>query len=192
MSFKTYHAQASYATKESKFEETLCRHLIQMIPEIDSEPGSSSAEKVEQYLISKPDDFEKVLMRVYKYIKSEKITHYISGIDLGAAVYSISTSKNRLKCRLFQAEVGMEYLAGLGGGVEFQQEKKHHQRKKHVIGNLLNLRRGKGEGVIGYSILPLFTLVCDEHREIKRVLRLATCFYLDKSRKENTSLGLVW
>ena len=187
LSFKPYCSRGSYAlarsVRDSKFEDNLCKNIIHNFPEIESEPGDDATQKVQKYLEDRPDRFEKVLVQVHRYIKREKITHYVSGIDLGAAVYSVSTSKEKLRKKALKGEAGVEYLAGLGAGAEAKKEKKHRQKQRHTIGKMDQLKRGTGEAVIGYSILPLFTLVCDEHREVKRVLQQAIKFYLDRSRK---------
>ncbi len=157
---------------------------MQRIPEIEkSATGKNSAEKVNNYLMDSPSRFQQVLTKTHNYIKMENITHYINGIDLGAAVYSVSVSRSAVRRTKLGGEIGVNELAGVGAGAASMQKNCCKQKRRFSIGQLERLRRGRGEGVLGYSLLPLFTLVCDERSETRKVLQQATMFYLDRNRK---------
>ena len=156
---------------------------MQEIPDIGLEPVSNPADKVEHYLADESTRYEQVLEKAYKFIEREKVTHYISGIELGAAVYSLSVLKKKCRCKKIHKAAGVEYLAELGMGMESTQETTQKEKKKLSIGNMECVKRGEGEAVLGYDLLPIFTLVCNEHRKVKRVLQLAVKFYLDRSCK---------
>ena len=189
MSFKPYTSKGSYRPDtvpelyDSDFEERFSRYLIQEMPAIESVAGDTCADKVQKFFDDNLVQFDQALVKTLKYIKTERITHFISGIDLGAAIYSISTSKDKLKSKNAEFEIGQEYLAGIGGGMKSEKEEQHRQKRKHSIGEMKLLKRGRGEGVIGYSIQPLFRLVSDEHVQIKKLLQKSIRFYLDRNRK---------
>ena len=195
VSFKPYSSQGSYRPDavpelfDSDFEEQFCQYLVQEIPAIEHEKGDTLADKVERYLIDDILRFEQALVLTHKYIKTKKITHYISGIELGAAIYSVSTSKQKLRNASMDLDLGVNQAVRLGGGLSALTERKHRQNREHSIGQMDLLQDGKGEGVIGYSLQPLFKLVSDEHCQIKRVLQQATRFYLDRSRKNHFDLA---
>ena len=183
MSFRTYFPQGSYKPDsgselyDSDFEERFSRYLIQEIPNIESVAGDTSADKVRKFLDENPLRFDEALKKTHRYIKTKRITHYISGIDLGAAVYCISTSKEKLGSTKAELEVGQEYLAGIGGGVKSVRERRHRQKRKHCIGEI----DGKRKGVVGYNLQPIFELVT--HEQIKKLLQQSIMFYLDRKRK---------
>lgn len=184
LSFKPYSSHGSSTwPKDSDFEEKFCSYLIQKIPEIQSAAGSKSEEKVNNYLLESQGNFEEGLMKAYDFVKMGKITHYINGIELGAAIYTIKVSRSKVRKKKLEGEIGVEILAGLGAGAESKQEKSYKRKGKFAIGKFEHLKRGAGEGVLEYSLLPLFKLVCDEHSETRRVLQKAIRCYLDRNRK---------
>lgn len=171
---------------ESTFEEDLCHWLVQQIPAIDSQPtasASSAADKVQSYLKDNLDGFWEVVGKVHLFIKAAKVTHYISAIDLGAAAYSISIVRSHCCKKTAKVEAGVEYLAGLGGGMSSKSERKQERSRDHFIGQLESVECGRGEGVIGYELLPVFKLICYEHEGIKKAIQKAIQFYLKRCSK---------
>ena len=54
------------------------------------------------------------------------------------------------------------------------------------VGDLSIVERGRGEGVIGYQILPVYMLVCQE--DVKRAVQMALKLYLERESRETNSL----
>ena len=150
---------------------------------MDSQLSTTNAEKVQDYLQNNPSDFWNVVAKVYEFIKTEKITHYVSAIDLGAAAYSISIIRRRCCKRIAKLEAGVENLAGGGGGMSSNSERNQERVRDHCIGNLKAVEYGRGEGVIGYELLPVFKLICSEHVKIQEAVQRAIQFYLRRCSK---------
>lgn len=176
---------------ESNFEHEFCEWFIHDFPEAAFQEGNGCEEKVNNYLKGNQEKLDCMLPKVYNYIKREKVTHYISAIKLGACIYSLSFLTKCCHIRKAKAEAGVEFLGGMGMGAEASRKKSHDVSKKYCIGELSNVKSGNGEAVIGYDILPIFTLVCPEHKEIKNILRQAIYYYLQRSSKLATSRGLL-
>lgn len=187
--FKTsneYYCNTDYpGVNDSQFEENLCQLIIKKIPDIAKavDEKAEAATRVESYILDQPECFNRVLGEVYRFIKAEKITHYISTIVLGATSYSVSITSKCCHTNNLKSEAGVDFLAGIGGGVMAICEKKHKKSRDCRIGDIDIISRGKGEAVIGYQLQPLFTLVSDEHKQIKRVLQTAIQFYIERSSK---------
>ena len=162
-----------WATEDSHFEEKLCEQLCKKVEAIPKTEGKSASECVQEYL--KDDNakrFQEVWEAVHNFIKHEKLTHYISSISLGAAEYSMHMKTKR--------SIGAG-LKGTGGkasaGVSTKKsEEKSNQRDQHLGGALDTVKRGEGEAVIGFKILPVYMLVCQE--KVKKVVQEAVKHYL--------------
>ena len=175
-----YHDVSSADVEDSQFENEISKYLIQEIPAIAEFPGSTDAEKVQTYLLETPDKGLAV-DKVYLFVKTEGITHYISGITLGAAKYSVSTYTKTALTIGSKGGVGVEFITKGGLGAKRGKEKTTIVSKDHSIGDIDAVRRGKGEAVIGYEILPLYMLTRQE--ELKKVLQEATKFYLERESR---------
>lgn len=156
---------------DSSFERELCEWLTQQIPEILSMPGTSLADRLHMYLMEFPDKVNDIVEKAYIFIKTERVTHYVSSVSLGAAEYSVSTSTKTVS-------------AGAKG--EPQEAKKAKTKantvcKDHRIGDIDIVDRRKGEAVVGYEILPVYMLVRQE--SVKKVLQKAIKFYLERESK---------
>ena len=187
VSFKPYcyeeEEQSPAGRNDSPFEEELSSRLVHQLPAIAEHTGNTNADKVQAYLDNNPDEFWQVVAKVHAFIKAEKVTHYVSAIDLGAAAYSIRIMRGRCCKRNAKLEAGVDFLASLGAQACSKLEKKREQFRDASIGQLKRVKCGKGEGVIAYKLLPVFELVCSEHQKIKEALQKATYFYLKRCSK---------
>ncbi len=172
-----YHDTSSVDVEDSKFENELCKYLVQEIPDIARYPGNTDAEKVQVYLLETTNK-SYAIDKVYLFVKTEKITHYISSISLGASKYSVSTFTKTGLTVGTKTGLGVELVAMGGIGGKRVKEKANMVSKDHVIGDIEAVQRRKGEAVIGYEILPLFTL-CRQN-ELKKVIQEATKLYLER------------
>ena len=152
-------------------------------PESALQEGNTCEDKVNNYLRSNQEGFNCILAKIYHYVKTNKLTHYVSTIELGALKYSLSVTKKCCCIRRTKGEAGVDYLAGVGAGACANRERNQAVKKVHCIGNMDEVHSGKGEAVIGYELSPIFWLVCHRHREIKRVLQRAIFYYLKRNSK---------
>lgn len=148
---------------------------------LTKQPEKSNEDKVEAYIGSHSDGTTEVLEKMYLFLKEKKITHYISGIDLGAAVYSVSVISKCKSHKGAKIEAGVEYLAGIGTGTKSTLERKQKWKRDRKIGDIDIVKRGKGEEVLKYHLLPVFTLICSGHKRTKMLLQRAIQFYLQSS-----------
>lgn len=159
---------------DSNFERELCEWLTQQIPEILSMPGTSLADRLHMYLMEFPDKVNDVVEKAYIFIKTEKVTHYVSSISLGAAEYSVSTSTKPAKGKLDTQDLSVNTA-------KRTEAKANTTCNDHLIGNINIVDRRKGEAVVGYEILPVYMLVRQE--TVKKVLQKAISFYLERESK---------
>lgn len=165
--------------EDSFLEKELCKWIVKQIPDIQAMPGTTLPDKVQMHLSEFPEDFDDVVAAAYLFVKTEKVTHYIQAVDLGAAKYSISTiSKSRTSVGA-GVEAGVDYIAGLGAKAKRSIRRSNKTSKHQLIGNIDSVCRGHGEDVVGFRIMPAFMLV--EKGAIKRVLQKATLLYLDRA-----------
>lgn len=166
---------------DSSFDRELCEWLIQQIPSISSMPGETSADKLNMYLTEYPGEFNAVVEKAYIFVKTERVTHYVSSISLGASEYSVSTTTKttvaigaRAKAEVGSHDVGV----GAGVGAKRSKEKANTTSKDHRIGDIDIVERRNGEAVVGYEILPVYMLIRQE--AVKKVLQTAIKFYLER------------
>lgn len=173
------------AEPESDFEREFCKWFMKEFPSSASEPGDTCEEKVHSFLLHSKSKYEDILKRVYWYVSTHKLTHYVSSMVLGAAKYSVSISRSRSRKRGLKAEAGIEELAGMGMGMEFKKEYDFKSSMVQCVGDLkeVDLGGGRGEGVIEYEMSPVFRLICEDHKAIKCVLQRAICYYLKRNSK---------
>lgn len=171
-------------TYESNFEHEFCKWFLKEFSDAATQEGDTPEDKVQEYIrmCNSQQNLHSVVEKVYDYIRDQKITHYISAINLGACEYTFGFSKICCRIRNLKAEVGQEILAGVGAGIERNQTRKHNKSNVLCIGDISDVS-GKGESVVGYELRPLFTLVCHKHKEIKKVLQMAICYYLKRRSK---------
>ena len=182
---KDYHKLDSQLVEDSRFEEKLCESIITEIPAIKYKSGTTSAEKVQNYLQESGEkEREEVSDKVYLFIKSEEITHYVSAIDLGAAIYSISNTQTTTSSKGAGATVSSEQIAGVGVKTKKSTEKTNKKSSDQRIGDLDKVTRGVGEAVVGYKLLPLFVLV--RKGEVKKILQKAIRLYLDRTSESQS------
>ena len=165
--------------EDSCLETELCKWIVKQIPDIKGMPGHTLSDKVQNHLLEFPVDFEDVVEAAYLFVKTEKVTHYIQAVDLGAARYSISTTCKARSSIGAGMEAGAEYIAGLGAKAKRSIRRSKKTSKHQLIGNMDDVSRGNGEDVVGFRIMPVFMLV--ERGAIKRVLQKATLLYLDRA-----------
>ena len=166
-------------SNDSNLEQELCKWIVKQIPDMQAMPGTTLSDKVQMHLKEFPEDFDEVVAAAYLFVKTEKVTHYIQAIDLGAAKYSISTiSKSRSSIGA-GVEAGVDYIAGLKAKAKRSIKRSNKTSKHQLIGDIDNVSRGHGEDVVGFKIMPAFMLV--EKGMVKRVLQKATLLYLDRA-----------
>jgi hypothetical protein len=181
---REYHPVGAPEVTDSTFERELCEWLSQQIPAILSMPGNSLADRVQMYLMEFTDKVEEVQHETYLFIKSEKVTHYVSSIYLGAAEYSVTGSTRSVVTvgGGVKGEVGTQDIGGAAAqGAKVTKEKTNMTCKDCRIGDIDIVERRKGEAVVGYEILPVYTLVC--HESMKKIVQNAIKFYLERESK---------
>lgn len=190
VSFKPFFSKEYFGLEaDSNFEEELCEWLVGEIPVIKPPPGKTNADTLQTYLLENPNEFDSIVDKAYLFIKSERLTHYVSAINLGAAVYSVSTmSKTSLSVGA-KAEIGTDLVATGGVGAKRSKERTTATSKDRHIGDIDIVERGKGEAVVGYEILPLFMLLRNE--QVKKLMQVATKCYLDRESKSATNNWIV-
>lgn len=168
--------------RDNNFEAKICKWIIEHVPEIASLPENSDEGKVEMFLCSHLANNE-ILDTVHNFFKKEQITHYVHGIELGAAKYSVSIKVKSKKTLGGSVKVGMKNVADAEAGLKSSQSSMEDKSEMKMIGDIDNVERGKGEAVLRYKFLPVHTLICESHREIKKVVQIALLYYL-KSESE--------
>lgn len=176
---KEYHDPNSQEIEDTNFERELCEWIVNQIPRVKSFPGKSLPERVQMYLLESPDKFEDVVHKCYLFVKSENITHYVSAISLGASVYSLTTATKNVLSVGVKGEVGTDMIAKGGLGLKRSKETANVTSNDYKIGDIETVeRRGKGEAVIGYDILPVYMLLRQE--KLKEALQKAIQYYLKR------------
>ena len=186
-SSRDYHAATSPDVEDSNFEGDLCEWLVQEIPNIRSMPGRVDGDRLQMFLMEFPDRVEEVVEKIYVFIKTEKLTHYISSISLGAVEYSVSTTTRSTLSAGSGAGIGNDFVAGGGAGTKGVREKSVKTSRDQRIGDLGVVARGKGEAVVGYEILPVYTLVRQE--AVKKAVQKAVKFYLERESESGEGRG---
>ena len=167
---REYHPVGAPEVTDSTFERELCEWLTQQIPGILSMPGGSHSDRLHMYLMEFPDKEKAVVQEAYIFVKTEKVTHYISAISLGAAEYSVSINTSG----------GGNLSTGVSGD-KTTKAKANAICKDHRIGDIDDVERRKGEAVLSYEILPVYMVVRQE--TVKKVLQKAIKFYLERESK---------
>lgn len=168
---------------DSDFDKNLCKRLTEAIPEIKLCEGESETDKVLQYLNEddKSDKFKLVVHEAYIFLKSEKITHYISAIYLGAAEYSISKTKETAISLGGGIDIDLRSLVGVGGGGNFSNIKTTKESNQQKFGKIGIVKRGVGENVVKYKTMPVSKL--SHHEMLCKVLKEAVKSYLERASK---------
>ena len=186
---KEYHEPNSPDIPDSNFEKDLCDWLIGQIPAVKSFPGRTDPERVQMYLLESPAKIDDAIHQAYLFVKTEKVTHYINALSLGAAVYSvITTTKTSLSVGA-KGDVGTDLVASAGAGVKRSKEKTNVTSKDQRIGDIEVVERGKGEAVVGYEILPVYTLIRQE--KLKEVVQKAIQLYLKRESEFAHRLAII-
>lgn len=176
---KEYHSASSPDVEDSSFEREVCEWIVKQFPDASAMPGKTDAERVQAYLGKFPDMVDEVIETTYVFIKTERLTHYISSISLGAAEYSVSTMKKTKLSTGVRGEAGHDLVVKGGAGVKRSSEKSSEVSEKRQIGDISSVSRGgDGEAVVGFEILPVYMLVCQE--SVKKVVQKAVQFYLER------------
>ena len=126
--------------------------------------------------------FEEIWEKAFIFIKTEKLTHYISSISLGAAEYSMST-KSKFSFGAGVKGSGGKAAKGSAGMGSSKSEEKSNQRDQHIGGDLDTVKRGEGEAVVGFEILPVHMLVRQE--KVRDAVQTAVKHYLERESKWN-------
>ena len=175
---------------ENTFIKELCSRLAEEFPRISSQPKDVGASVIEGFL-QKSDDLSDYIGETYRFIADKKITHYISSINLGAAVYDEATSTESATSG--GGNVGLD--PGQGGSLKIKgkaSRKKRSYRSKHktIGGDIDTVKIGSGEGVVDYELLPVSSLIHRHHANFKAVLQEAIKHYLEKESKYQTLINI--
>lgn len=172
-------------TKSNRFINELCLRLAQEFPRIQSKSANNAADAddIDLYFSRNKANFSNFVGETYKFIEEKKITHYISGIDLGAAEYIESTViASGINAQLDPSQGGT-----LKDRVKATLARGTYSSRSHTIGGFLGdingVKIGSGECVIEYEILPVYSLLHHHHFNFKEVLHQATKAYLEKESK---------
>lgn len=150
------------------------------MPEIAAHPAEKM-EKVEAYLRDNATMKYNVLDRVYRFLKEKKTTHYISAIELGAVVYSLGVKCSKMRAIGGCAGAGVDLVAAEAKtSIKSTKQMLQKTSRRRTIGNIEQVERGKGEGVIGYQLQPIFMLIDEKHEKTKQLLQSAILSYLQE------------
>ena len=164
--------------RDTFIEEELVKWIMDKIPETKSISGSTAAEKVEKHLQDFPKDFKKAVDAAYLFVKTERLTHYIEAIDLGAAKYTVSTCTTSKMVAKAGLEATVKKTGGGGARVEGTSETVNVRKEDQMIGDISTVSRNRGEEVVEFKIMPIFKLMMQ--KEIKQVLQKAIILYLNR------------
>ena len=167
------------APKDTILEEELAKWIMENMPGIQAMAGFTAAEKVEKYLHDFPEDFKLAVDAVYLFVMTEKVTHYIQAVDLGASKYSLSVSKKSQYSEEVGLEATVEKVCSGKAKAERVEENLSKTKEDRVIGDIENVSRNNGEEVVGVKIMPIFTLLTKG--VIKQVLQKAIILYLNRA-----------
>ena len=125
--------------------------------------------------------------KMYEFISYLKITHYISNVSLGGAVYYDFTS----------TETSRSIGGDLGFGCGPLQERVKLNVERHTgssygkctqIGGMADVSRvekNNQEGIVEYGLLPLYDLLLKDHTKTRRALSKAIGKYIKEKEKES-------
>ena len=177
------------------FEEKLSDWLLHQIHTRDKvskfveEPGAlSSTAKLSRYLHENPKDDGQIIKDCLLFVEKTGVTHYVHSILLGAKRFRILTSSE------YNSKVGVKagVSAALVAKTSVSASSSWWQRKSSMdveeMGKMVDghVKRGigGGEAVIGFQIVPIYTLVRSHHvREV--LMKSLTEYY--KTQGENKS-----
>ena len=183
VSFKPFYSEEYQkegdAPKDTILEEELAKSIMENIPGIQAMAGFTAVEKVEKYLHDFPEEFKLAVDAAYLFVMTEKVTHYIQAIDLGAAKYSLSIIKKSKSSAAVGLEALVEDVGGGGTKAERKVENLNMVKADQMIGDIEHVSRNNGEQVVGVKIVPIFTLLTKG--AIKHVLQKAIVLYLHRA-----------
>ncbi len=167
--------------RDTFIEEELVKWIVEKIPDANDASGSTTIENVEKYLQDFPEDFDTAVDAAYLFVKTERLTHYIKAIDLGAAKYTLGSSSTSKSTASASLEATIKKTAGGGAKVNRTVESSNEMEQDQVIGDFENVSREHGEEVVGFDLMPIFALLTQG--TIKQVLQKAIILYLNKESK---------
>lgn len=145
----------------------------------------SNEEKVEMFLRGLPKsskEINTIIGLVSKFVRMKGITHYVSAVSLGAVEYSTSIVEESRRNSGVGAGVDIK---GAGAGFKGNAANTSTEEASNtlMIGDIASAKHGRGESVIEYKLQPIFTLICNKHGMIKRVLQCAVQHYIEENSK---------
>lgn len=139
------------------------------------------ANRVERCLKSERKRFSEFVKEAYKFIEEKKVTHYISAISLGAAVYRNCTATKSELSAGAKAGASLSEGVSLESRVQAIRERGFESSEEVTIGrsSVKDVKPGVGEGVVEYELLPISALLQYDHKRTKEVLQKALIMYIE-------------
>ncbi len=158
-------------------EKTLVDWIMEKIPNAMSASGSTAVEKLENHLLDNHEDFGVAVDAAYSFVTTEKMTHYIKAIKLGAIKYTLSKSCTGLPKSAASGKPEAT-LAATNGGRAKTEDSSSKIIDNKVIGDVQTASRNSGEKIVGFEICPIFSLV--GHETLRQVIQTATIRYANR------------
>ena len=115
------------------------------------------------------------------FVRHFRITHYVSGIQLGAAQYRVLSENEYYRKVSSSGTFGLEAIAKFVGSESYSKKSKVKASDTRQIGKIINDKVERGsydEAVVGIKIQPIHTLV--KLRYLHLALRRALLDYVDQ------------
>lgn len=168
--------------EDCKYEEDVCNWLVNEDKTLKSgvQEGCTNAKIIQDYLVKSPKEIDRVVNLAYKFVVDNKITHYVSKIHLGAAIFMKYSNASTTTYFTPHIKVGSPGAnAEVGGGIERMESTSNFRGIEK--GSIENVSRRNGEHVIEYETQPVFMLIGQS--KVKEVIQRAIERYLQHPSK---------
>ena len=128
-----------------------------------------------------PDEKKSVYNDCRNFVRHFRITHYVSGISLGASQYRVMSENEYFKKVSAGGTLGLEAVGKLVGSESHSKKTTFKASDTRQIGKIINDKVERGsydEAVVGIKIQPIHTLV--KLRYLHLALRRALLDYVDQ------------
>ena len=176
--------QACQVGDHASFEARLCLWLLDRMDQAVNDGDAPKARIAKLMEDKKEEEESDIATYCLDYVRHLHITHYISGIELGASEYQVLT-KCEYKRHVGTAQgLGAEGIGDLSMRASASLTKTESKLRWNRIGNI-----GKGgtpvvergtvnEAVVGVSLQPISCLV--KQQDLRKALREAVWRYMDE------------
>lgn len=159
------------------FVERFYSKLNQVFLQNRYESTETIADMFERYAVTHREKEYPFFREMLQFIRDEKVTHYVSSIDLGAAEYFTFTSSEKSLEAGGKAEVPVPN-ASLDVQAKYLNVDIEAAGTKRRYGDVDTVQPFSGEGLIESTILPIDTLI--ECARTRHLLHIAIKLYIGK------------